>query len=134
MYGGVYPTGIFSEVSGLEMLQANPPVNFERNLRSMIALANANDADMLLLNYVIFTKSNWYKARSKTYRFGTAQHNEITQEVAEEMNAYFFDLVEVFPQEDKYFVDGRHMTREGNRVRAKLVGEYIIENILDAKD
>lgn len=134
MYGGIYPTGIFSEIPGDEMLQVNPPVNFERNLRSMIASANANDADMLLLSYVLFTKANWYKARSKPYVFGTNQHNEITQQVAEDMNAYFFDLVEVFPQKDKYFADGRHMTPEGNTERAKWVGKYIIESIFEVEN
>lgn len=134
MYGGVYPQGIFAEVSAQDMLDANPPVNFERNTRNMIAAANANGVDMLLLTYAIYRESGWYKASSVVYKNGTAEHNEITRKVAEDTGVYFFDFAAIFPEKNHYFADGRHMTAEGNNRRAREVGAYIIENILSVED
>ena len=131
MYGGRYPSGIFSEIHGYDMLQANPPVFFEQNLRSMVAMANANDVDVFLVTFVAFMNSNWYKATSREYRFGRDQHN--ATRIAEEMGTYFYDLAAVFPQKEDHFADGIHMTRKGNTKRAIALGQYIIENIFEAE-
>ena len=125
-----YPSGIFAQVSALDMVKANPPIYFERNLRSMVASAQANGVDVLLLTYIVDSEFvDYYKSSSEEYLYATAQHNTITRQIAGEMQTYFLDLAEIFPTKESNFTDGRHMTRDGNLVRAQLIGDYIIVNI-----
>lgn len=125
-----YPSGIFEEFSITDVLDANPPTYFERNTRNMISIAQNDDIDMMFVTYAVGQKINWANVNSPAYARGLDEHNEITRQIAEETASYLFDLAPIFPGGNKMFSDGRHMTAEGNQLRAQLIGDYIIENIL----
>ena len=127
---GVYPSGIFVEASAMDMLRNNPPIYFERNLESMVALAKQHDVDMLLVTFATSPAFNLPPVSSEEYISALAQHNDITRAVAERNGTPVLDLASAFPDERAYFTDGRHMTVEGNRVRAQIVGDFIINEIL----
>lgn len=127
---GVYPSGIFAEASAMDMLRNNPPIHFERNLESMVALANQHDVNMLLVTFVTSTEFNLPPVASKEYIFGLEQHNDITRAVAERNDTPLLDLAAVYPADRSLFTDGRHMTVEGNRIRAQLIGDFIIAEFL----
>ena len=46
------------------------------------------------------------------------------------MEIPLFDLETVYPADRSLFSDGRHMTVEGNRIRAQLIGDFIIGEFL----
>lgn len=134
---GTYPSGIFQEVSAMEMLRNNPPVHFERNLLSMLAVAERHNAEVLL---VTVTTSSDFHQRTNTSKnrffssteFSTAmaQHNDVTRRIAASTRTPLFDLAAAFPDDPALFTDGLHMNAEGNRVRAKLIGDFVISEFL----
>ena len=127
---GVYPSGIFAEVSAMEMLRQNPPIHFERNLGSMIAMSRFHNVETLLLTFVTSTAFDFPVVASDEYIFALAQHNDITRQLAASAGVALLDLENVFPDQPQLFTDGRHMTPEGNRVRARLIGDFIIDRFL----
>jgi lysophospholipase L1-like esterase len=131
-FSGRYPSDFFTEVSALEMLQTNEPIYFERNLHNMVVASNENSADVLLLTFAVSEDSSHFKASSDEYIFARRQHNDITREIAQAYDTYFIDLADVFPTEMSYFTDGIHMNADGNRLRAEIIGEYIIENLSES--
>ncbi len=134
---GQYPRGVFREASAMDMLANNPPVHFERNLLNMIAASGQQGVSALLVtqvsdpNYHARTggRTNIYFS-SEPYIAGMAQHNQITRAAAAATDAALFDLAAVFPDESALFTDGLHMNRDGNRVRAQLIGDFIIAEFL----
>lgn len=127
---GVYPSGIFVDTPAMDMLRNNPPIHFERNLESMLALARQHDVDLLLVTFVTSTEFNLPPVASAEYIFALRQHNDLTRAVAEGNEIPLFDLEAVYPADRSLFTDGRHMTVEGNRIRAQLIGDFIIGEFL----
>ncbi len=125
---GTYPSGIFEEVSAQEMLEANPPVYFERNLRNMVAIAQASGIEAVLLSFSYSSLFDDYPVSTPEYRSALAEGNEVIRRVAEETGALFYDLYSNMPDGREYYVDGRHFTALGNRVRSELIGEFLIES------
>jgi lysophospholipase L1-like esterase len=126
---GEYPSGLFREVDGARMLEANPPRWFERNLRSLIAVARANDVGVVLVSFAYspdFPEEP--RVTEPEYRRAIQEHNEVLRRVAADTGASFFDLAAVFPTERRYFTDGRHNNREGARLKAELIARYLAEH------
>jgi len=127
---GVYPSGLFVETPAMDMLRNNPPIHFERNLESMVALAKQHDVDLLLVTFVTSTDFNLPPVASEEYIFALEQHNDITRAAADGNGIPLFDLEAVYPADRSLFTDGRHMTVEGNRIRSQLLGDFIIGEFL----
>ena len=127
---GAYPSGIFAEASAMDMLLNNPPIHLERNLESMVALANQHHVGLLLVTFATSTEFNLPPVASEEYIFALKQHNDLARAVAERSDTPLFDLASVFPDDRSLFTDGRHMTVEGNRIRAQLIGDFIIAEFL----
>jgi hypothetical protein len=107
-----------------EALEANPPVYYERNVRNIVAVAQANHVDALLLTWAYRKNSEDY-TNSSAYRDAFAEHNDVMRGLADELDTYFFDFAAEMPLDEAYWADGRHMTAAGNRVRAELIAAYI---------
>lgn len=136
---GAYPTGIFAEVSAAEMLQNNPPIYFERNLRSLVSIAASHDVNLLLVTMALDADHDEASGRSyerhftsEDYIFGVAQHNDLTSKIGAQTNTPVFDLAEVFPDDHTLFTDGLHMTEKGNRARAQLIGDFVMRQFSEA--
>ena len=134
---GTYPSGIFREVSAEKMLDGNPPVHFQRNLVTMLGIADSHNVDVLLMTMVL--SKNYHartgSANNKFYsnevlQAAMAQHNDITRRIAESTETPFFDLAIEFPDDPALLTDGLHMNVEGNRVRARLIGDFVIREFL----
>lgn len=76
------------------------------------------------------TEFNLPPVASEEYIFALKQHNDITRAVAERSETPLFDLASAFPDDRSLFTDGRHMNFEGNRRRARLIGDFIIAEFL----
>ena len=135
---GKYPDGIFEELPAAEMLANNPPVHFERNLKNMVAAAAVNRVSMLLITMVVDDDFHETSGSSKNrffnsdeYVFALAQHNDITRRLASVTDTPVFDLAAAFPDDAALFTDGLHMNEEGNRMRAQLIGDFVISRFSD---
>ena len=134
---GIYPSDIFEQVSAMDMLENNPPVHFERNVQNMLAIAERHDIDVLLVTVVLiddFHQRTGSKMNtgfsSEEFQYAMAQHNDVTRKVATTPDSTLLDLAEIFPDEPALFSDGLHTGLEGNRIRAQLVGDFVIREFL----
>jgi lysophospholipase L1-like esterase len=109
-----------------EALEANPPIYYERNVRNIVAVAQVNGVEVLLLTWAYSPEFEGY-ASNPEYQAAFAEHNEIIRRLADELDIYFYDFASEMPPDAKYWSDGRHMTVEGNRLRAELIAAYIDE-------
>lgn len=111
----------------MEALEANPPIYYERNIRNIVAVARANGADVLLLTWAYSLEAAENYLTRSDYQAALDEHNELVGELAGELETYFYDLAATMPDDPVYWTDGRHMTKEGNRLRAELIAAYIAE-------
>lgn len=111
-------------------LEANPPIYYERNLRSIIGIAQINNIDVLFVSWAYTTLHDDYAARDY-YETAFAEHNVIMRQVASEEGILFYDFAADMPTDIQFWADGRHMTVEGNRLRAELIAEFLVSlNVL----
>jgi len=82
-----------------EVLERNPPIYFERNMRHLIALAQLNDVSVVLSTWAYFPEeSNGSTYMMRPYmQQGVAQHNNITRQLATELALPFIDLADRMP-------------------------------------
>lgn len=106
----------------LETLDANPPIYYERNLRSMIGIAQAHDIDVMLATWTYYQLKDWEAA-------GVAQHNEIVKKLGAELGLPVYDLAADYPENPALWVEGdwQHMNEAGSRIQAELFAQFMIE-------
>lgn len=127
---GRYPDGVFREVPVEQMLDANPPIFFERNLRSLIAVAAANRVRVVLTTFAIsraFPDQSYtgYPAIQKAVE----ATNEIVRRLTRETSAQLFDLVKLLPEDKSLFTDGMHFTAAGNYKRVELLLPWLAQEL-----
>jgi lysophospholipase L1-like esterase len=128
---GVYPQGIFKEISAEEMLKTNKPVFFERNIRNIAAIAKNLGIKVILSSFAYSPLFSEYpRISSWEYVSAYAENNHLLEELAEEMDVHFFDFASKFPTEKRYYTDGRHVSEEGVQLKAELFGNFLIEKRL----
>lgn len=142
-FSGTYPSGIFREVPYEKMLEMNPPIYFERNLRNLVLLAKSNNVKPVLATFAIdrspgalakvcgIKDSNSSIAQA-IYK-AVDEMNEVIKKVAEEASAYFFDFASVYPNDPELYVDSLHNTEKGAKLKAELFADYLIKSELVSK-
>ncbi|MBX3464038.1 MAG: SGNH/GDSL hydrolase family protein [Planctomycetes bacterium] len=124
---GTYPSGVFGEVPIERMLDANPPVFFERNLRSLLAIAAANGVRVLLCT---FAYSKEFPHRDyighPAVQAAIDGTNEIVRRLGRETDTPVLDLAPELTAKE-LFTDGVHFTALGNRRRAALLLQAFAE-------
>ena len=122
------------ECSGLDMtarevLSANPPVYFERNLRSMITLAREMGSRVLLLTWAYSPLEYDVPRNSSMARDymqeGIAEQNAIARALAAEYGTLFYDLAANMSIDRELWADDLHMSEAGARVMAGLLAEEL---------
>ncbi|MBF0287858.1 MAG: SGNH/GDSL hydrolase family protein [SAR324 cluster bacterium] len=111
------------------LLESNPPVYFERNLKSMIALAQIHPFQLMFATWAHSPHLNDYAANSD-YQRAFQEHNNITRKLAQQHQVPLFDFVEQMPQDPKYWHDGRHVNDAGALRKAELFTDFIVQQQL----
>lgn len=123
-----YPGGIFRDTPAEEMMKANAPIFFERNLRNLVSIAATNRVETVLLT---FAYSSLFpdepRVNHPVYTRAMDEGNAIVRKVADETPARLYDFASVMPDDTRYFTDGRHFTREGNELRAEVTANFLID-------
>ncbi len=126
---GTYPSGIFKKISAKKMLMTNKPKYFKRNIENIIAIAKFRGIDVILATFAYSPYfKNQPRVSSEEHISAFEEMNIILINIARENRIRLFDFANLFPKDKRYFVDGRHTTVEGTKLKAKLFAEYIIEN------
>lgn len=128
---GGYPEGVFKETTALRMLETNPPVYFKRNLENLIAVAERRNIDVVLATFAFSPQfTTRPRVSSKEYVMALNQMNDLIRNLADSSKAQLFDFSKIFPLDQEYFTDGRHVTRKGAILKGELFANYLIENSL----
>ncbi len=135
-----YPSGIFREVTPEEILDRNPPIWFENNIRNIIYIFKNRNVVPILISYV-FYKSRDYCDKAKLKfpseidyfldvfsKFINSMNTRL-EKIADDENIYFFDLAKAYPRKPEYFMDFIHNSDEGARLKAELIGDFILNNV-----
>ncbi len=116
--------GGLDETALLDILEQNPPTYFERNLKNMVAISQANNAQALLATWAHSPNLGDY-ASTTPYTQGFEENNEAVKQVADLTGAPLFDFAGIMPQDENYWADGRHVNEAGALLKAELFAEFI---------
>ncbi len=111
-----------------EALAANPPIYFERNLRSLAALARAQGAAIMFSTFAHDRDISGYWGEAWMLQ-AMEEHNAIVRQVAEQTDALFYDLAAQGPltADPRYWgSDGIHPSPEGYRWIAEHYAAYLV--------
>lgn len=116
----------------LEVLEANPPRYFERNMRHLLLLAQAHNVQVVLSTWAYYplpSNGNLYMTYPHM-QLGADQHNDITRALALEFNAPLIDFAKSVPDDPDLWLDGLHLTAKGAREQAEQYAQFLLENDL----
>lgn len=107
-----------------EAYALNPPVYYERNLRSLIGIAQIQGVDLLL--------STWAYDRTDPeampeWRAAADEQNAIVTRLAEQYDLPYIDYAAVAPEGIEMWVDHLHLNGEGSRLQAEAYAAYLVE-------
>lgn len=117
------------------VLAANPPRYFERNVRSLVALARSNGIQVVLSSWAYFS-SPIPEVASGTFmtlpfvQQTVAEHNRILKHVAADTRVPFYDFSASLPVSRAFWVEGMHLTAEGARKQAELYADFLVQQRL----
>lgn len=120
----------------VDRLEANPPIFFERNVRSLALSAAAHDVDVLLttqpynFDMVANADSEADQGLLESVGVGQRQHNALIKQVASETDVNLYDFAADFEAQDKasLWLDVIHLTPEGLQLQAELFATFIDQN------
>lgn len=115
-----------------EALATNPPLYFERNLRNLIHVAEANDVTVMFSSWAYYPPYLDNPVWAQLFD----EHNAVTRELAAAFDLPYFDLMANLPEDETlWFFDGEHQSPEGARLQAELYAAYLVESgLIDGAD
>ena len=128
-----YPSGIFSRITPEEMLAANPPIYYRRNIKNLVAIAEHRNIQVILSTMAYKKVSAKANNRGGSPLFWAAldEHNQVVREVATETAAHLLDFAIIFPPDSSLYVkDGIHRNEKGANEKARIISEFIEKNNL----
>jgi lysophospholipase L1-like esterase len=126
---GRYPEGPFEDLGVRELLEANPPVYFARNIRGMVALARAHGAETVLVTFAHTPeKTDSPIGNHPDFVWAYDEMNRILADIAaREPGAYLYDFAAAFPTAPEWWADEVHVNEEGAARKADLIAGYLLE-------
>jgi len=110
----------------------NPPVYFERNLRSMVALAQSVKARTVLTTFAWDTETAKKDLAANSSLNGTPalltaidQQNALVPVIARDTDSYLVDLSSELDNTADFQGDHIHQTAEGARKQAEILAAYL---------
>lgn len=132
-WGGRFPSGIFKTVSVADMLAANPPVYYRRNIENLVISAKEGGVQPVLATFPYSPKIGGY-FDVEGFKTGLDEHNDILRQIAARFGVPLIDLATSFPTDTAYWgFDGIHANAEGTALEAKLVANFLVERHLVPK-
>lgn len=126
---GTYPSGPFVRHPASEILETNRPVYYERNLRTLVAIAEERGIKVVLVSFVYSTEfPEEPRAWAEEYQIAYAEQNAVLEQIAADSPAEFFDLAALMPTDAEYFTDGIHFSASGNDLRADFLTKYLLDS------
>ncbi len=118
-----------------ENLSNNTPEGFERNLRSMLAVARAHGIRVVLCSFAYCPDTDLPDREEWAIVFQAVdEQNAVIRQVAQESGTLFLDVAALFPRQCDLFTSQVHRNAEGLRAHARLLTDFILdEEVLPSK-
>lgn len=110
------------------MAQKNPPIYFERNLRSIIAIAEEFGVQAVLSTFA-YTRQTSYRLLDGCYE-DIDEHTEVIRKLANEYAILLNDFRKTMPQDIQYWKDTVHFSESGAYIQAKSFADLLHTNHL----
>lgn len=111
-----------------EVIQQNPPVYFERNLRAFVGVAQALDVPLVLATWTHDARA---AERLPWWVNAVAEHNDIIRQIAEDTGTPLLDLAQSDLSKDPaLWGDDSHFIPAGYERQARLIEGFLLENDL----
>ncbi|HML74061.1 MAG TPA: SGNH/GDSL hydrolase family protein [Anaerohalosphaeraceae bacterium] len=107
----------------LDMAKKNPPIYFERNLRSILAIAKEFNVQVVLSTFA-FTRETPYKLSDYFYQ-GLEEHNQVIQNLADRYGLPLNDFKKTMPEDIQYWKDTVHFSESGAYLQAKSFADLL---------
>ena len=108
-------------------LASNTLIYYERNIRNLMVLAQANGVQPVISSWVYNVEST----RPELWRTSIAEHNAITRQIADDMTIPYIDLVAEFPVDPaNWEADAIHLVASGTREQAQRYAAFLVESDL----
>ncbi len=121
----------FGKEPGLQRVRDTEPIGFKRNVTTMVNLARANGAQVILLPFVQASDErveHTFPGMGEALALALERHRQILRELARQREAFYIDVDQAaFP--DEWFLDDCHLPNAaGHQLKAELVMECITSN------
>ncbi|MGC8739479.1 MAG: hypothetical protein ACP5UA_12675 [Candidatus Hydrogenedens sp.] len=133
-----YPKGIFKDTPVEKMLLNNPPIWFEQNLTNLVLLAKSKSIIPVLTTYALNKSghNNHFIARdaesisiiNQIMTSAIKEMNAVIEKTATEQHIPFIDIDNSYPVDGNLFTDLIHNNEQGARVKAELIGKFLIDS------
>ena len=108
-------------------LELNEPIYYERNIRNILLLAQAQGIQPVLSSWAYNVEAD----RPELWRSGIAEHNAVTQRLANDLDIPYYDLANNFPVDNSMWeIDGIHMVATGTVEQAQKYAKFLTDNNL----
>ncbi len=108
-----------------EELRPETAAAFRRNLATLGELVAARGGTPVYMTMPWNGEPRW---ADPVLVLGMQEHNALARALAEERGWPLLDLASRQPDLQPFFVDGVHLTPEGNRRKAELVADFLVEH------
>lgn len=108
-----------------DRVEANIPIYFERNLRNLLLVAQGNDVIPIVSTWAYYVDAE----RPEHWINAINQHNDITQQLADELDVALYNLVENLPVDAEFWeIDGIHLVAKGTHEQASQYAQFLDES------
>ena len=108
-----------------DRVESNIPIYFERNLRNLLLVAQGNGVIPVLSTWSF----NVEAGRPEHWINAIHQHNDITRQLAEELDISLYDLAENLPVDNEFWeIDGIHLVAKGTYEQAEQYAKFLDES------
>ena len=121
-----YRDALKTQAQKENLLKKNKPLYYRRNIENMIGIARIHGIDVMLATWAYNGKKSDYISE-QYYQSGVAEHNKILKNIGKNHNVPVYDFAKEMPGAScpDCWHDGRHVTRKGAKIKAKLFARYI---------
>ena len=102
---------------------------FQRNLETICTLAAAENMRVILLTMPFSNVHRYSEEHDRVYRPHMRRGNQIIRNLARERHALLVDLDSSMTGREEFFWDPVHVTGDGNRLKAREVGNVILSDL-----
>ncbi len=106
---------------------------FRANLMTLIGITRTHGSIPILVTQATDFRNHPLPANNKEWMQALEQHTKVIAQVANSMSVDLIDVRSPMTNRKEYFLDVLHMNRTGNKQRAKIIADYLIQNKLMGK-